>query len=86
MADRLLAAEDQVLDLLLNQRLATAHGEMAALQGALEFGQDRARALRNRGDHWQIVATEPPPRLSHLPRATSASPLSFFSTLRSAFA
>jgi hypothetical protein len=63
MADRLLAAEDQVLDLLLNQRLATAHGEMAALQGALEFGQDRARALRNRGDHWQVVATETPPRL-----------------------
>jgi hypothetical protein len=59
----LLAAEDQVFDLLLNQRLATAHGEMAALQGALEFGQDRARALRNRGDHWQVVATETPPRL-----------------------
>ena len=84
MADRLLATQDQVLN--LKQRLATAHGEMVALQGALEFEQERARALRNRGDHWQVVATETPPRLDHLSRATSASPLDLFGKLRRAFA
>ena len=84
MADRLLAAQNE--NSALNLELAVAQGEVAALRGALEFEQERARALRNRGDHWQIVATEAPPRLSHLPRAASASPFSFFSKLRSAFA
>jgi hypothetical protein len=81
MADRLLVAQDQVLD--LNERLATAHGEVAALRGALEFEQDRARALRNRGDHWQIVAAERPPRLGHLPRAAA---FDLFGKLRRAIA
>jgi hypothetical protein len=84
MADRLLAAQSE--NCTLSLELAVAQGEVAALRGALEFEQERARALRNQGDHWQIVATETPPRLSYLPRVTSASPLSFFSKLRSAFA
>ena len=61
MADRLLAAQNE--NSALNLELAVAQGEVAALRGALEFEQERARALRNRGDHWQIVATEAPPRL-----------------------
>jgi hypothetical protein len=60
MADRLLAAQNE--NCALNLELAVAQGEVAALRGALEFEQERARALRNRGDHWQIVATEAPPR------------------------
>jgi uncharacterized coiled-coil protein SlyX len=61
MADRLLAAQDQVLD--LNQQLAAAQGEVAALRGMLEFEQERTRELRNRGDHWQVMADEAPPHL-----------------------
>jgi hypothetical protein len=61
MADRLLAAQDQVLD--LNQQLAAARGEVAALRGMLEFEQERTRELRNRGDYWQVMADEAPPRL-----------------------
>jgi hypothetical protein len=60
MADRLLAAQNE--NCALNLELAVAQGEVAALRGALEFEQERARALRNRGDHWPIVATEAPPR------------------------
>src|SRR3954466_1583465 len=71
MADRLLAAQSE--NCTLSLELAVAQGEVAALRGALEFEQERARALRNRGDHWQIVATETPPRLSYLPRVISAS-------------
>jgi hypothetical protein len=84
MADRLLAAQDQARD--LNQKLAAVQGEVAVLRCALEIEQEHTRALRSRGDHWQIVATETPPRLGHLPRVASASPLSFFSKLRSALA
>ena len=79
MADKLLAAQNQFLD--LNQQLAAAQGEVAALRGMLEFEQERTRELRNRGDHWQIVAAEMRPRLGgtgpwwplHLRPAYSAS-------------
>jgi hypothetical protein len=79
MADQLLAAQNQVHD--LTQQLAAAQGEVAALRGALGFEQQRSRELRNRGDHWQIVAAEAPPRLGHLPVVTLASPLEFFRKL-----
>jgi hypothetical protein len=82
MADRLLAAQDQVLD--LNQQLAAAQGEVAALRGMLEFEQERTRELRNRGDHWQILADEAPPYLGYLPSVISASPLNLFGKLRRA--
>ena len=84
MADHLLAAEDQVSD--LGHKLAAAHGEMAALRGALQFERERARELRNRGDHWQVVATEVPPRLGPLPRLASPPAPHFFGLLRRAFA
>ena len=61
MADRLLAAQDQVFD--LNQQLAAAQGEVAALQGVLEFERERTRKRRPGGDHWHRVATAPPPGL-----------------------
>ena len=70
MADQLLATQDQVRD--LTQQLVAAHIEVATLQGALEFEQQRSRELRNRGDHWQVVAAEAPPRLGHLPVAAPA--------------
>ena len=85
MADRLLAAQDEVLD--LNQQLAAARGEVAALRGTLEFEQERTRELRNRGDYWQIVATETPPRLRGAwPMMASASRPSLFGKLRRTFA
>ena len=84
MADQLLAAQDKVH--VLTQKLATAHGEMAALRGALEFEQERSRQLRNRGDHWPVVATETPPRLGHLPTVAPASPLGVFHKLRRSLA
>src|SRR3954447_24040725 len=84
MADRLLAAQNE--NCALSLELAVVRGEVAALRGALEFEQERARALRNRGGPSQLASTGTPPRPSHLPRATSASPFTFFSTLRSAFA
>ena len=84
MADRLLAAQDQVLD--LNQQLAVAQGEVAALRGMLEFEQERTRELRNRGDHWQVLAAETPPCLGgHWPIMASASPPSLFAKLRRSF-
>ena len=84
MADRLLAAQDQVLD--LNQQLAAAQGEVAALRGMLEFEQERTRELRNRGDHWQILADEAPPRLGgYWPMVASASRPSLFGKLRRSF-
>ena len=84
MADRLLATQDQALD--LNQQLAAAQGEVAALRGMLEFEQERTRELRNRGDHWQIVAAEPRPHLGgHWPMVASASPPRLFGKLRRSF-
>ena len=80
MADRLLAAQDQFLD--LNQQLAAAQGEVAALRGMLEFEQERSRELRNRGDHWQIVAAKSP---LHWPMMGSASRPRFFGKLRRFF-
>jgi len=44
MADRLLAAQGQVLN--LNQQLGAAHGEVAALRGVLKFERERTRELR----------------------------------------
>src|SRR4051795_13423966 len=89
MADRLLAAQDQVLDhqvLDLNQQLAAAQGEVAALRGMLEFEQERTRELRNRGDHWQVMADEAPPHLGgHWPMLASASRPSLFGKLRRSF-
>jgi hypothetical protein len=61
MAERLLSAEGQLLE--LNQQLGAAHGEVAALQGVLEFERDRTRELRQGGDHWHRAATAPPPGL-----------------------
>ena len=84
MADRLLAAQDQVLD--LNQQLAAAQGEVAALRGMLEFEQERTRELRNRGDHWQILADEAPPCLrGHWPMLAAASRPSLLGKLRRSF-
>src|SRR5215208_1589131 len=80
LADRLLAAQVQVLD--LNQQLAAAQGEVAALRGMLEFEQERSRELRNRGDQWQIVAAERP---LHWPMMGSASRPRFFGKLRRFF-
>src|SRR5215208_5412063 len=80
MADKLLASQDQVLD--LNQQLTAARGEVAALRGMLEFEQERSRELRNRGDHWQIVAAERP---LHWPMVASASRPRFFGKLRRFF-
>ena len=54
MSDRLLNAEDAVLN--LNKRLAAAQGEMAALRGVLEYERERAREFRSRGGEWQRVA------------------------------
>src|SRR3712207_9472361 len=50
MADRLLAAQGQVLD--LNQQLAAARGEVAGVRGGLGFWQERTRGARNRGGYW----------------------------------
>src|SRR4051794_14046035 len=61
MAERLLSAEGQVLD--LNQQLGAAHGEVAALQGVLEFERERTRKRCQGGDHWHRAATAPPPGL-----------------------
>ena len=84
MADRLLAAQDQVLD--LNQQLAAAQGEVAALRGMLEFEQERTRELRNRGDYWQVMADEAPPRFGgHWPMLASATRPSLFGKLRRSF-
>jgi hypothetical protein len=84
MADRLLATQDQVLD--LRQQLAAAQGEVAALRGMLEFEQERTRELRNRGDHWQVLADEAPPRLGgHWPMLAAASRPSLFGKLRRSF-
>jgi hypothetical protein len=82
MVDQLLAAQSQVHDLA--RQLAAAQGEVAALRGALTFEQQRSRELRNRGDHWQILAAETPPRLGHLSVVAPASPLDFFRKLRRA--
>ena len=71
MADRLIAAQGQVHN--LTQQLTAVQGEVVALRGALEFEQERSRDLRNRGDYWQIVAAETPPRLGYLPVAAPAS-------------
>src|SRR3954463_14608475 len=84
MADRLLAAQDQVLD--LNQQLAAARGEVAALRGMLEFEQERTRELRNRGDYWQVMADEAPPRFGgHWPMVASTSPPGLFGKLLRSF-
>src|SRR3954466_15122660 len=84
MADRLLAAQDQVLD--LNQQLAAARGEVAALRGMLEFEQERTRELRTRGDHWQGMAGEAPPHLGgHWPMVASPARPSLFGKLRCSF-
>ena len=84
MADRLLAAQGQVLD--LNQQLAAAQGEVAALRGMLEFEQERTRELRNRGDHWQVLADEAPPGLGgHWPMLATTSRPSLFGKLRRSF-
>ena len=81
MADRLLAAQGQVLN--LNQQLGAAHGEVAALRGVLEFERERTRELRKREDDWQIVADEAPPRLGGTwPMRASASWPSLFAQLR----
>ena len=69
MAERVLFAERQVL--ALNQKLAAAHGEMAALRGMLEFERERASELRQGGD------------LGH--RAATATPPSVFTKLRRSF-
>jgi len=79
MADRLIAAQGQVHN--LTQQLTAVQGEVVALRGALEFEQERSRDLRNRGDYWQIVAAETPPRLGHFPVVTPASPLSLLRKL-----
>src|SRR3954447_4078835 len=71
MADQLLAAQDKVHD--LTRQLAAAHIEATTLRGALEFEQQRSRELRNRGDYWQAVAAENPPRMSHFPVPATAS-------------
>ena len=71
LTDQLLAAQDKTHD--LSHQLAAAHIEVATLRGALEFEQQRSRELRNRGDYWQAIAAENPPRLSHLRVAAPAS-------------
>ena len=45
MAERLLNSEHAVFD--LNQRLAAAQGEVAALRGVLEYERERAREFRS---------------------------------------
>jgi hypothetical protein len=79
MADRLIAAQNQVLG--LSQQLAAAHCQVAALQGALDVEQERCRELRVRGDYWQSLAAETLPRLGHFPAVASASPLSLLRKL-----
>ena len=46
MAERLLRSEHVVLD--LNERLAAAQGEVAALRGILEYEREHAQDFRNR--------------------------------------
>ena len=84
MADRLIAAQNQVLG--LSQQLAAAHCQVAALRGALDVEQERSRELRNRGDYWQSLADEAPPRLGgHWPMVAAASRPSLFGKLRRSF-
>src|SRR4051794_23887548 len=78
MADRLLASQNE--NRSLSQKLAAVYGEVAALRCALEFEQECSRELRNRGDHWQVVANEAPPRLGYLPSVIAASPLSLWAS------
>jgi hypothetical protein len=82
MADRLLASQNE--NRSLSQKLAAVYGEVAALRCALEFEQECSRELRNRGDHWQVVANEAPPRLGYLPSVIAASPLNLLGKLRRA--
>src|SRR3954452_5561236 len=48
LAERLFKSEHAVLD--LNQRLAAAQGEVAALRGILEYERERAQEFRHRDD------------------------------------
>jgi hypothetical protein len=57
MAERLLSAEGQLLE--LTQQLGAAHGEVAALQGVLEFERERTRKRRQGGDHKAAAVTPP---------------------------
>jgi hypothetical protein len=54
LAERLYKSEQAVLD--LNQRLAAAQGEVAALRGILEYERERAQEFRHRDDFRPIAA------------------------------
>jgi uncharacterized protein (DUF1501 family) len=57
MAERLLSAEGQLEK--LTQQLGAVHGEVAALQGVLEFERERTRKRRQGGDHKAAAVTPP---------------------------
>src|SRR3954447_3889950 len=57
MAERLLSAEGQLEK--LTQQLGAAHGEVAALQGVLEFERERTRKRRQGGDRKAAAVTPP---------------------------
>src|SRR3954447_23750056 len=57
MAERLLSAEGQLLE--LTQQLGAAHGERAARQGGVGVERERTRKRRQGGDHKAVAVTPP---------------------------